>query len=167
MGATSTDAFVAPPRSRGRPALCWWSLDEVAAELQNPLLTAEVLQALLDTVPGAMPGAEIHETHGWIVPSSTVRALRKPRKGLELIQEATIEEVCIAMRKSKSVVHRWCTEKGPNGKTRVRARMVDGEWLIDVKSLYEMPAKCPPWAVSAFLKSRSQQKAQREEEAAA
>lgn len=150
--ATNTNA---PPRPRGRPALCWWSLEEVAEELGNPLLTAAVLQTLLDTVPGAMPGAEIHETHGWIVPSSTVRALRKPRKGLELIQEATIEEVCIAMRKSKSVVHRWCTEKGPDGKTRVRARKVDGEWLIDVKSLYELPAKQPEWAASSFLKSRS------------
>ena len=144
MGATSTDAFVAPPRSRGRPALCWWSLDEVAAELKNPLLTAQVLQTLLDTVPGAMPGAEIHETHGWIVPSSTVRALRKPRKGLELPQYATIAEVCAALRKSKSVVQRWCTEKGPNGETHLSARKLYGEWLIDVKSLLAMPAKCPP-----------------------
>lgn len=166
MGATSTDPVAMPPRPRGRPALCWWSLDEVAEQLGNPLLTVEVLTVLLDTVPGAMPGAEIHEAHGWIVPSSTVRALQKPRKGLELIQEATIEEVCCAMRKSSSVVHRWCTEKGPDGKTRVRARKVDGEWLIDVKSLYEMPAKCPNWAVSPFLKARSERKKQREESAA-
>ena len=167
MAATSTAAFVEPARPRGRPALCWWSLAEVANELDHPLLTVEVLHTLLDTLPGAMPGSERHEVHGWIVPSTTVRALKSPRKGVELIQEATIEEVCAAMRKSPSVVQRWCTEKGPDGKTRVRARKVDGQWLIDVKSLYELPAKCPAWAVSPFLKQRSKHRLRLKEENAA
>lgn len=166
MPTLSPAAPASVRRPRGRPALCWLSLEDVAAELRNGL-TVETLTTLLDMLPGAMPGAMKDEAQGWLVPSTTVSGLRKPRKGIELIQEATIDEVCAAMRKSTSTVHRWCTQKGPDGQTRVRARKVDGEWLIDVKSLYEMPAKCPSWAASPFLQQRSHQRVQREEEAAA
>lgn len=149
-----------PPRRRGRPALCWWSLAEVAEELG---LQEAFLAALLDRLPGALPGAERHEAHGWVVPSTTVRSLRLPRRGLDLVPMATIDEVCQAMRRSKSVVYRWCTEQGPDGKPLLRARKVMGQWLIEIPSLWDLPAKCPAWAASPFLVKRSAAKRSLEE----
>lgn len=149
---TFNQATATRPR-RGRPALTWWTLAEVGAELG---ITVEALARLLEMLPGALPGAVRHEKHGWVVPSGTLRALKEAREPVALVQEATVQEVANAIRKSDKTIYRWCSMRGPKGEVLLKSRKVAGEVLVDVRSVYELPAKLPVWAAPEFLLKRKE-----------
>jgi hypothetical protein len=129
-------------------------------------LSIDALTQLLETLPGALPGAVRHDLHGWVVPSATLRQLREAREpaGTQLIQEATVEEVANAIRKSPKTIYRWCSMTGPKGEKLLRSRKVAGEVLIDIRSVYELPSKLPSWAAPAFLLKRGEQQEEVEHE---
>lgn len=140
------------PCKRGRPAMMWLTLGEVAERLGFD--SCEPLTRLLSFFPGAFPGAEQDDVHGWIVPSTTLSALRRPRVGIELLQEATVQEVAESIRRSPQTVWRWC-QKGPHGEPAVlKSRKAAGTLLIDVRSVLSLPAKLPAWLTDAVKQSR-------------
>lgn len=144
----------APPstRKRGRPAMTWLTLDEVSRKLGFD--SPAPLARLLSFFPGAFPGAEENEEHGWIVPSTTLSALQRPRVGIELAQEATVQEVAEAIRRSPKTVWRWC-QRGPGGEAPVlKSRKAAGTVLIDVRSVLALPARLPDWLSDAVKQSR-------------
>lgn len=148
------EATVHPPklRKRGRPAMTWLTLNEVAEKLG--FADSAPLARLLSFFPGAFPGAEAHEEHGWIVPSTTLSALRRPRVGIELPQEATVQEVAEAIRRSPKTIWRWC-QPGPRHEPAVlKSRKTAGVVLIDVRSVLSLPAKLPDWLSDAVKQTR-------------
>ena len=139
-------------RKRGRPAMTWLTVDEVAQNLGFD--SPAPLRRLFSFFPGAFPGAEEHEEYGWIVPSTTLSALRRPRVGIELAQEATVQEVAEAIRRSPKTIWRWC-QPGPGGEPAVlKSRKAAGGLLIDVRSVLALPAKLPDWLSDAVKQSR-------------
>jgi hypothetical protein len=92
--------------------MTWLTLDEVSRKLGFD--SSKPLARLLSFFPGAFPGAEESAKHGWIVPSTTLSALQRPRVGIELAQEATVQEVAEAIRRSPKTIWRWC-QPGPGG----------------------------------------------------
>ena len=140
------------PRKRGRPAMTWLTLDEVSRKLGFD--SPAPLARLLSFFPGAFPGALKDEDHGWIVPSTTLSALQRPRVGIELPQEATVQEVAEAIRRSPKTIWRWC-QPGPGGEPAVlKSRKAAGVVLIDVRSVLALPAKLPDWLSDAVKQSR-------------
>jgi len=132
--------------------MTWLTLDEVSRKLGFD--SSEPLARLLSFFPGAFPGAEENEEHGWIVPSTTLRALQRPRVGIELAQEATVQEVAEAIRRSPKTIWRWC-QPGPKGEPAVlKSRKAAGVVLIDVRSVLALPAKLPDWLSDAVKQSR-------------
>jgi hypothetical protein len=119
--------------------MTWLTLDEVSRKLGFD--SPAPLARLLSFFPGAFPGALKDEDHGWIVPSTTLSALQRPRVGIELPQEATVQEVAEAIRRSPKTIWRWC-QPGPGGV------------LIDVRSVLALPAKLPDWLSDAVKQSR-------------
>jgi hypothetical protein len=141
-----------PKRKAGRPAMTWLTLNEVSAELGFD--SAAPLARLLSFFPGCFPGAEENVEHGWIVPSTTLSALQRPRVGIELSQEATVKEVAEAIRRSPKTIWRWC-QPGPGGEPAVlKSRTVADRLLIDVRSVMSLPARLPGWLSDAVKQSR-------------
>lgn len=115
---------------------------------------AAVLGRLLSFFPGAFPGAVRDEVHVWVVPSTTLTALRRPRVGIELVQEATVAEVAAAIRKSPQTVWRWC-QPGPGGEVPVlKSRKAAGSVLIEVRSVLALPARLPDWLAEGVKQRR-------------
>jgi hypothetical protein len=132
--------------------MTWLTLAEVAEKLG--FADAAPLARLLSFFPGAFPGAEKHEEHDWIVPSTTLSALKRPRVGIELPQEATVHEVAQAIRRSPKTIYRWC-QPGPRREPAVlKSRKTAGMVLIDVRSVLSLPAKLPDWLSDAVKQSR-------------
>lgn len=132
--------------------MTWLTLDEVSRKLGFD--SSKPLARLLSFFPGAFPGAEESEEHGWIVPSTTLSALQRPRVGIELAQEATVQEVAEAIRRSPKTIWRWC-QPGPHGEPAVlKSRKAAGVLLIDVRSVLALPAKLPDWLSDAVKQSR-------------
>jgi hypothetical protein len=132
--------------------MSWVTLDEVSRTLGFD--SPDPLRRLFSFFPGAFPGAERSAKHGWIIPSTTLSALKRERVGIELVQEATVQEVAESIRRSVSTVHRWC-QPGPHGEPPLlKSRKVAGTVLIDVRSVLALPAKLPDWLTESVKQNR-------------
>jgi len=132
--------------------MSWVTVEEMAERLGFP--SPEPLRRLFSFFPGAFPGAERSENHGWIIPSTTLSALKRERVGIELVQEATVNEVAESIRRSVSTIHRWC-QPGPHGEPALlKSRKVAGTVLIDVRSVLALPAKLPDWLTESVKQNR-------------
>jgi hypothetical protein len=140
-------------RKRGRPAAASLvrSLEDVS-EITG--VAVEVIERLLEKVPGTIPGAFKGED-GWRVPERGLRAILGAPTG-PLPQFATVAEVAECLRRKPKTVYNWLGMRRAGGdEPLLPHKEILGTVLIPVAAVLSLPARMPGPRPSFFCRKEA------------